>query len=226
MNIINPNDLVFTLTYQSNPKNHFIKSNRIPQKYDYFAELKRCIASIRYWYPNAEIYVHSDIEIEIDANVIVKPFENKFNDSYGFTNIYESGILFQNIQKPKLHIDLDMMLVRPLPTFEFEFNTLLGIYNQKDFKCQRNPKFGSKLAETDFILTTQQSTFYTDYLEAYPKVIKLLKNEDPYDYEEFVADFLISKGSISTISNYEIGTGFQETDFIPYFFHSHIPLPQ
>ncbi len=224
MNLINPNDLAFTLTYQSNPKNHNIRSNRIPQKYDYFAELKRCIASIRYWYPNAEIYVHSDIMINVDAKVIVKQFENNFKDLYGFTSIYESGILFSKLNKNLLHIDLDMMLVRPLPIFEFEFNTLLGIYNIKDFKCQRNPKFGKFLAETDFILTTPQSTFYTDYFEAYPKVIKLLKNDDPYDYEEFVADFLISKGSISTISNYEIGTGFQETDFIPYFFHSHIPL--
>ena len=224
MNIINPNDLAFALTYQSNPKNHNIRSNRIPQKYDYFAELKRCIASIRYWYSNAEIYVHSDTMINVDAEVIVKQFENKFNDSYGFTNIYESGILFSKLNKNLLHIDLDMVLARPLPIFEIEFNTLIGVYNFKDFKCQRNPKFGKFLAETDFILTTLESTFYTDYFNAYPKVIKLLKNADPYDYEEFVADFLISKGSISTISNYEIGTGFQETDFIPYFFHSHIPL--
>ena len=216
------------LTFEKNQTNTNLLK-RVKETPDYELELERCVDS---WRSNAgplrniDIFVHCDEKPSKNIKTVeyfVKPFEKKLKSSYGFVNVHESGLFFHSITKESLlHIDLDMILERPLPNDIFSKDTL-GVYSKKDEQVQRQKLFGNFLAETDFIFTTSDF-FYKEYYKFYNSIRKIIKCKklDEYDVEEYTADFILSKYNLNTFQNYEYGEGFLGKPDYPFFKHEHI----
>ena len=228
--------IALILTYE-NIETNTPNKNLIDYKRNYLDELKLCIKSWRNnagWLKDILILVHSDIDLDLGKNIkiIKKKFKKPLKSEYGFVNIYESGLIFNDLYPDYilLHIDLDMFCLRELPKFLFESilkcNTIIGVYSEEDESYQRKKLFGNYLAETDFILT-YKSNFYQKYIETYPKIKKFLditkplKENTEYNIEEYVADYLMNINNIDFFERYEIGESFYNKIDKPFFIHSH-----
>lgn len=201
-------------------------------KYDYEAEFRRCIAEWRKnagWLKDIEILIYSDIELDnLPENVTWKYYD--FMDdgqmfSHNYAACHQAGRMAE-LDYPEstlLHIDMDMCILKPLPEELFNHDTVIGVYGSLD--NPRDKIIGDYFAESDFIITSPKSTFYSDFFKV-AKLVMRTYNICPCNYwaEEYVCDYLLATKKYHIFEDYEYGQGFDTVPNSPYFLHVHIPL--
>ncbi|HEG0266489.1 TPA: hypothetical protein SB288_001442 [Campylobacter coli] len=224
------NNILLNLTYEKNARNNMLKTVHKPRHY--YNELLHCIDC---WRNNGGSLKNIDILVCTDDTTLKLPFDNikylyvNFDNSlsdYGFVNIYKAGQVATNNYPnfTHIHIDLDMYVLRdPSEILLFRGNTALGVYSIEDENYQRKKIFGTRLAETDLIITKPGSNFYNLYLKEFNKIAKILRarNTSEYDIEEYVADWMLFKNEYDVIEEYEYGESFKCKPVNPLFLHHH-----